>query len=153
MNFASIFRSWIFFGLAAAFWAAADIGWAFNDLILKRNPAGNLLISGLYLGTTVFLFLGICHYSIYKFKRWNTIQLIVDSLFIALSGILYLWIILFDKRDAIALQLDQNDWMSIANLGLDLVIFVGVAIWYISIRGGKSRSRSELSPVHCLFSR
>ncbi|MEA4890120.1 MAG: EAL domain-containing protein [Clostridiaceae bacterium] len=137
MNFAPFFRSWIFFGLAAAFWAAADIGWAVWDLVLKKNPANNLLISGFYLGTTIFLFIGICHYSIYKFKRWNTIQLVIDGLFIALSCILYLWIMLFDKNDALLWQLDQEDWMSVANLGLDLVIFLGIAVWYISIRGGK----------------
>jgi len=128
---------WISFGLACLFWAAADILWAVDEMILARDPQENLLGVGLYFLTNIFLFTGLFIFTVKSIRRWNALQLYVDAISIAVSILLLVWIMLLDKDAGNFGIVFQNELISSLSLILDIALFTGIAVWYISLRSGR----------------
>lgn len=128
---------WFVFSLAALSWGAADTLWAIDDLLLKRNPDSNQLILLFYFLTSALLFAGLLVFSVKSIQKWNALQLMVDAVGISISVLLILWVLLLDK-DLNHLELVYKDgWYSMFSLILDLSLFGGILVWYISLRSGK----------------
>jgi hypothetical protein len=128
---------WILLSLASLSWAVADILWALDDLVLRRNPENNYFITYLYMGANISFFLAVTIYSIYVFKKWNLIQLIIDSIAISVSSLLLIWILYFNKSFNIFELINQDGLMYIIGITLDVSIFIVMAVSYFSIRSGK----------------
>lgn len=125
------------FGFAVLFWAAADILWAFYSLVLHTDPGNSIVIIFLYSGTSVLLFLATVIYSVFKFRKWDFVQLLLDAVSMSVSVLWLLWVLIFDKSyDELGL-LAKHDVVNSFNIMIDTVMLIVIMIWYFSIRGGK----------------
>lgn len=128
---------WLSFCLAVLSWFVADTLWAIDALLLNRNPDSNQYILLFYFLNSAFLFAGLMVFSIKSIRKWNILQLAIDSVGISVSVILLLWVLLLDK-DLQNLGLFYKDgWYSTVSLVLDLVLFAGILAWSISLRRSK----------------
>ena len=128
---------WGILSLACISWASADILWAVYELVLGINPENSDLISYLYMGTNICIFVSVFIYSVSKFRKWNAMQLFIDSIAVAISGLLFLWIMFFNKKFENLNLIGQGGLIGGITLVLDFALCVGISVWYLSIRGGK----------------
>ena len=134
----NIHKTWIFFSLASFSWAIADTLWAFYDLVIHQDPESSPFIPYFYLGTTVSLCAAILIRSVYVFRKWNVFQFVVDFIGIAASCLYFIWILFFNKDFTLFnLIINGGGWINVATVVLDVTALTGLAIWCISIRGGK----------------
>jgi len=124
-------------GLSVLSWAVADVLWAIYSIVLHQDPSCVEIISVLYSGTNIFLFLATILYCVFKFQKWDVIQLIVDSIFITVVVIWLLWILLFDKQYSSLGFLSQDSIINTLSIITDVVQLIVISIWYLSIRTGK----------------
>lgn len=125
-------------GLSICSWASADILWAIYSWILHSNPENSELISVLYMGTNIFLFVATILYCIYRFRKWDSFQLILDSALISIAVLWLLWVLVFDKRfDALGL-LQQDNVVNIISIVMDMIEIILISVWYLSIRKGNT---------------
>ncbi len=129
--------NFILIGLSVLLWAVADILWAFYAIVLHQDPSGIEIISLLYCGTNIFLVLSTILFCVFKFQKWDSIQLIVDSIFITVAIIWLLWILLFDKQYSALGFLSQDSIINTLSIITDVVQLIVITIWYLSIRAGK----------------
>jgi diguanylate cyclase (GGDEF)-like protein len=128
---------WVSYGLACFFWGSADLVWAIYEFAPGLDPETSVLITYLYPITNIFLGIGVLVYGIQTYKRWNGIQLLIDSIAIATVSLMLVWNIFFDKSTVMLDRIIADEFSSILSIVLDVIIFVGIAIWYISVRRGK----------------
>ena len=128
---------WLSFSLASFSWFLADTLWAVDEWFFSRNPGEDQMILLLYFLSSSFLFTGLVIFTIKSIRSWNTMQLIVDAIAVAASAILLLWILFLDKNPGNIGMVFKDGWYSLASLIIDLSIFIGIAVWYISLRSGK----------------
>lgn len=125
-------------GLSICSWASADILWVVYAWILHSNPENSELISVLYMGTNIFLFAATILYCIYRFRKWDSFQLILDSTFISAAVLWLLWVLVFDKRfDALG-HLQQDNVINIISIIMDMIELILITVWYLSIRKGNT---------------
>lgn len=127
----------LFCSIACLCWAFADILWAFNALVLDVDPAEILLITGFYMLTNVFLGAGVFLFAIDQFKRWNIAKLLLDTVVFSFASILLMWILFFNRSNEIFAILTVEGTFSVISIVTDILVYVGIVIWYLSIRGGK----------------
>lgn len=125
------------FSFACLSWAVADTIWAFYDIILVINPEDSILIQYIYLFTNIFITIGLIIFIISLLKKWNGIQLIIDTIFVSASTLFMFWIIFFNKNLDILPTMLNYDSTSALCIFLDVFIFICIAIWILSIRKGK----------------
>ncbi|HEX3025696.1 MAG TPA: EAL domain-containing protein [Clostridia bacterium] len=130
-------RIWAALGMACLSWAAADILWALFDFVFHLDPQESVLISILYMGTNFFLFAAIFIYSVYKFRKWNAIQLVVDAVMISVTSIFLLWILFFDKDPEMFSRIGNEGWITSVSIIIDVAAFICIVVWCFSIHGGK----------------
>ena len=128
---------WLCFSLASLFWFLADALWAMYEWFISRNPADSQLILFLYFLTSVFLLAGLVIFTAKSIRSWNAMQLFIDSITVAASLILLLWILFLDKDLGNIGMVYKDGWYSMASILIDLAIIIGISIWYISLRSGK----------------
>ena len=132
-----IYKVWLVFSLAPLCWAIGDLYWFIDNFVLGNNADENIYVLYIYLGVNVFLFAASFLYGLYQFRQWNGFQLAIDSIVVSVS-ILYLLGALFFNKDLNNLGvLAEDSFLTISSMVLDIAMFVGIAIWYFSIRGGK----------------
>lgn len=128
---------WLSFSMASLCWAIADVLWLIDEMFLGKDPETNMASIYFYFGTTLFLFLCLLIFAVKTFRRWNAIQLVVDSIAISISILFLFWILFFDKKVENLGMLVVDGWISAVTLTIDITIFVAIAVWYLSIRSGK----------------
>lgn len=125
-------------GLSICSWASADILWVVYAWILHSNPENSELISVLYMGTNIFLFAATIIYCTYRFRKWDSFQLILDSTFISAAVLWLLWVLVFDKRfDALG-YLQRDNVVNIISIIMDMIELILITVWYLSIRKGNT---------------
>lgn len=131
-------RRAIWYMLSAGFfsWGIADILWAYMDFFSDANPMESQIIINFYTITNVCLFFGLLLFCIVAFKKWNIVQLFVDATFISISVGLLLWIVFFNKSAAMFDLITKDGLSSVICISSDMVIVVGIAIWFLSLRKG-----------------
>lgn len=116
-------------------WALADISWAIYERILHIDPQEVSFISFLYGLTNLFFLLSLIIYGYYVFRKWNTVQLLLNA--IVMSFVVELiWICFLHERIS-NLNLLQNDRIDAICFLLDVFIVIFIVIWYMTIRNGK----------------
>lgn len=114
----------------------ADILWAVFDLVYHMNPDDNLLITVLYDFTNLFITAALTIYGILVFRRWNIVQMILDSAVMSYLTISLLWVI-FLKEDFSMIIYLQSDPAIFASVIMDILIIIWVVLWYVSVREGR----------------
>lgn len=116
-------------------WVVADILWAVYDMVLMIDPQEVGAITFLYALTNVFITLSITVYGYYVFRKWNIVQIFLDSLVITFFVVDLIWVVFLDQNIANIILL-KSDWISTLCIILDLMIVIWVVIWYMSVRNG-----------------
>ncbi|WMJ85871.1 putative bifunctional diguanylate cyclase/phosphodiesterase [Anaerocolumna sp. MB42-C2] len=128
---------WLLFGHACISWAMADMLWAFYYYMPFFTPEKSILLTCLYTLPNIFICAAVVLYGYHLMKKWNSLQLLLDSCSIALSLIFLFWIIYFHK-DLNLYQILSNDRIiNFVNINIDIIMIVSISIWYISVRKGK----------------
>ena len=127
----------LFFSLACFCWALADTLWAINTLALAVDPSEIVLVTFFYVLTNIFLGAGVLLYAIDQFKRWNIAKLLLDIVVFSFAAILLIWILFFNRSNEIFAILTVEGTFSVISIVTDILIYIGMVIWYLSIRGGR----------------
>ena len=122
-------KIWFLFALAELSYAFADILWAIYDLYLNKNPENSLLIGALYLGTSVFIIIGITIYLIYRLRKWDTVQLVLDAVAMSVCVIWLLWVLAFDKQYVNIGLLAKYSTVNTISIIVDMMQMIGIMIW------------------------
>lgn len=126
---------WLFLSLACLVWNIADTLWAFYYFFTAFNPAKSIAISFLYSCSNIFLFIAVIIFCFNTFKKWNSFQLWIDSIFISISLISLLFI--FHDILPIIKSIFYDQLFSICIMTLDVVIIVAITICYFCLRKGR----------------
>ena len=124
------------FSVSILFWAISDIMWAICYFFLNIDPEEVFLITFGYSLTNLFLALALTIYALRVLRKWNIVQIILDSAVASYFIIQLSWIVFFHE-DMRNLMWIQSDWLSTASILLDMLIAIWVMIWLISLRKGK----------------
>lgn len=120
-----------FFALACFSWFTADLFWLIVFL-QGLNPIKTIAITYLYSFTNIFLFLAVLTFSYYEFKKWGSVQLLLDSIVLVVVSIMLIWISFFHKEKAWIDLLMQDGFNSALCIILDFIIIVGTLITILS---------------------
>jgi diguanylate cyclase (GGDEF)-like protein len=133
-NFARF--SLLLYSIAAFFWGAADIAWAVMDSY-GNDPASNPVIWVIYSLPNLFIVLSLLAFAVKQFSKWNFVQICVDALIIGLMFMVFIWIVYLNKDASIFQTMMQSDFTSLFSIISDIIIFIGVFLWFLSVRTGK----------------
>nr|WP_320024402.1 EAL domain-containing protein [uncultured Acetobacterium sp.] len=129
--------SLLFYSFGCFSWAFADMLWAINALLLGVDPSEISAITFFYLLTNIFFASGVFLFAFYQFKRWNIAKLLLDIIIFSFAAILLVWILFFNRSNEILALLTVEGIFSVISIVIDILVYVGIVIWYLSIRGGK----------------
>jgi diguanylate cyclase (GGDEF)-like protein len=122
--------------LSILVWSLSDLLWAIADIIYHINPGDVSVITYGYAFTNLFLTMALFTYGYREFRKWNSVQILLDSVVISFCIIELIWLI-FLNEDVKNIVFLQSDWTSIALISTDILIIIWIAIWFLSIRNGK----------------
>jgi diguanylate cyclase (GGDEF)-like protein len=124
------------YALACLSWFLGDSLWVYCEQIIGIDPSGVAVITTTYLLTNVFLALGALIFAVYQFKNWNLAKLVLDIIIFSLGAILLIWIVFFNRSFEIVSLLTVEGAFSVISITLDLLVYTGIVVWYLSIRSG-----------------
>lgn len=123
----------LFLSLGILIWAITDTLWAVIDLSFHQNPEQSLLVAIGYSLTNLCIVISLAVYASIEFRRWNLVQILLDMFVIIIFTIEMVWIFFLNSKLE-NLFLLRNDFISDLSVILDLIILIGVTIWYMSVR-------------------
>lgn len=133
-----VFRiSGVLIALAVTNWAVCDVIWAYYWFVLKMQIGKIVDEIPWYSLTNLFLTAAVLWSGFYLLKNWNRIQLILDTVITTGFAILLQWI-LFLNQDIDNFHMIHQDWLTAVSLVLNLIVCIWSAIWFFSLRRGKS---------------
>lgn len=136
----------VFLALSIFTWFLCDVMWALSDMVFNVDPEQVDIITYGYSATNILLLLSLIISGYQELKRWNGIQILIDTLSITMSVMILVWVIFFD-RDMQKALLMKNDWIAIISIISDFLIFIWLAIWYFSVRRGKMPLYLRIAPT------
>lgn len=142
--FTSIFTSanrqfrlyFILIGCSVLSCALGDILWAVYNLILHREPANSTLILLLYFGSNLFLLAATILYCVYRFRKWDVVQLTLDTVFFSIAILWFLWVTVFDKKAGTLGSLVKYSVCNAFYVAVLLCQIFFIGVWYMSVRKG-----------------
>lgn len=133
-NFARF--SLLLYSIAALVWGVADIVWAVMGS-LGKNPEESPMIWVIYALPNLFIVLALFAFAAKQFTKWSFVQICVDALMIGLMFMVLIWIVYFNKDASIFQTMMQSDFTSLFSIISDIVILIGIFLWFLSVRTGK----------------
>jgi hypothetical protein len=128
---------WLLLSLACLFGAGADISWGIYEGLTGLDPGALPPVVWLYTMTNIFLAAGVTIFVIAQFRRWHGAKAILDAVVYSLAVMVLLWALFMDRSGDAVEILIQDGVSSAICIFSDFFIYLMVAIWYLSIRGGK----------------
>ena len=122
--------------IACIIWFTADVAWAAMEWA-GTDPSASPVIWVIYSLTNLFIGLALLIFAIQQFNKWSFVQICVDLLMINLMILVFVWTVFLNKDISILKLLLQLDFTSLASIIIDILIFAGVFLWFLSIRSGK----------------
>jgi len=121
------------------FYALACFSWFLGNLLTTiyidqgLNPPESSLSVFIYFLTNVFLGAAVLIFMFRLFKKWNSLQLLLDTLVIAILSLNLIWISFFHKDVAWLNILMQDSFNSAICIGMDFLIILGflITIFYL----------------------
>lgn len=110
-------------------WVLSDVLWAVYDLLLHYNPTEVAFLYS-YALTNVFFALSITFYLYKLMRKWNSFQVILDSIVIAFFVLEIIWIAYLGEEVKNILRL-RRDWISTVCIILDLMIIMWIIILFM----------------------
>jgi diguanylate cyclase (GGDEF)-like protein len=140
----------LFLSMGMLVWSMTDVLWAIYDMILYIDPEEINLITYGYLMTNIFLVIAVAIYTYHIFRKWNTVQVILDAVVMSLFIIELVWIA-FLNEDVKNIMMIRSDWVSTVAIVTDIIMVIAITIWFVSIRYGKMPLYLWLISVGVLF--
>jgi diguanylate cyclase (GGDEF)-like protein len=128
--------SGLFLALGIFVWAICDAMWAVLDMVYHIDPEEVILVTIGYTITNIFIVLALTIYGIIEFRKWNIVQMLLDTVVNVFFVIELIWIFFLDQRIDNLIEL-QTDYISHLAIILDIIIIIWIVIWYMSYRNGK----------------
>jgi diguanylate cyclase (GGDEF)-like protein len=140
----------LLFSLGLFSWGIADILWAIYDMLFHIDPQDDVVISFCYMLTNLFFAAALFAYAYGVFRKWNIVQIVIDSIVMSFFVIELIWtIFLHENTDNIIIL--RGDWISTMSIILDVMIAVGIIIWYMSVRSGQIMIHLRLLAIGALL--
>jgi diguanylate cyclase (GGDEF)-like protein len=117
-------------------WFVSDIVWAIYSFS-SSEPSSDSLIWALYSLTNLFLLSSLISFVIMHFSKWNTAQLLVDTIIIGTMTLHCIGIGYFSKDVSMITEMLNVDYTGLLNVICDVLIVVGLLTWGISVRSAK----------------
>ncbi len=130
-------------GRAIPFLALSCFSWFFADLlslltlVSGGNPQNSVLINSIYSFTSVFLYIAVLLFVIFLFKKWKSVQHLLDTFIITILSVMLVWIVFLQKDHAWINLFWQTGFNSAICIVLDFIIIIGTSITLYSIRNNK----------------
>ena len=124
-------------GLAFLSYAAADIVWASLELGLGVDPSEDMLIMALYALPNVLIFVSVVIFTANHFRSWNHARLMLDAVMFTIVSMLIIWILFFDRSFSLFSIIFQEGSLSAVPILSNMLVFVMIAIWYLSVKSGR----------------
>ena len=118
----------VFFFASVFTWVVCDTAWAVYSLLLGIDPEEMILTTYGYSLTNLFFLIWLIISGLQELKRWNMVQVLVDTVAISFSSMIL-------------------NWVSAASIGIDFIIIIWTIIWFFSIRSGKIPRYMRYSPL------
>jgi diguanylate cyclase (GGDEF)-like protein len=154
-------KIWTYLTLAVLTWTISDIVWSYFYFFTPLDPGENLFLIHSYAISNVFIFMAEIVFAVEIFKKWNMIQLILDSITIALSTILLLWVVYFNSSFEIAKMIAHQHAVDNIMFILDIAALIVILVTAFSVRQGKLSFYIKLvilgvfvfilNDLHCLY--
>ncbi len=128
--------SGLFLSLGIFVWAFSDLMWAILDMGFHIDPEEVSLITLGYTITNIFFVIALTIYGIRELRKWNIVQMLLDTVVNVFFVIDVIWIFFLDQRIEHLIKL-QTDYLSHLAIILDIIIIIWIVIWYMSFRNGK----------------
>lgn len=129
-------RALPFFALACISWLVADVLWTIVAL-QGGDPAANAVITYFYSFTNIFLFAAALIFLFYQFRKWSSVQLILDALVLSILSIMLIWIAFFHKDMAWIDILMQDGFSSAISIIFDFMVLIGLLLTLFTLRSRK----------------
>ena len=126
----------LFLSVGIFIWALCDLIWAVLDMAFHINPEGITLITLGYTLTNIFFVISLTIFGIRELKKWNLVQMLLDTVVNVFFVIDIIWIFFLNQRIENLIEL-QTDYLSHLAIILDIIIIIWIVIWYMSYRNGK----------------
>ena len=123
-------------GAAVLSWAIGDTLWLVYEYLFHIDPDTSNLVAVFYFATNILLIATTVYYAYYRLRKWDSVQLLIDSVVFALAILWFLWVVLYDKSLSAIAQMQNNGIVNAITIGLDVFMIVIIGIWYLSIRKG-----------------
>ena len=140
----------IFFFASIAAWAIGDAAWVAYDMLLHIDPDEMALTTYGYSLTNLFFVIWLIISGIQELKRWNMVQVLVDTVAISINCLILIWVFFLNK-DMQNVLLLQSDVVSGFSVLLDFIIMIWTFIWYFSIRKGKIPHYMKYAPLGAII--
>ncbi len=124
---------WLWFILAVISWGIGDFQRIFLDL-QGLTSTDNLVIVISHFTTNVLFGIGIVHFTVSFFKKWNTVQLILDTITISSASMLFIWSAFFNHQTAILGKVLAQGFIATATILINSAMLIGTFIWLFSVR-------------------
>lgn len=130
---------WLLLALTVFNWFSSDLIWVIYELITHSSPEDNLVIMNLYNITNLLMVIIVLFYGVLTIKKWSMIQLLLDIVSLTACSFFMFYIIFLNKKLS-NISFLLNDLFSFFIITLDLIIFILILLWYLSIRKGNIQS-------------
>ncbi|MDF2616568.1 MAG: histidine kinase [Sedimentibacter sp.] len=154
-------KIWTYLTLAVLTWTISDIVWSYIYFFTPLDPGENLFLIHSYAVSNIFIFIAEILFAVEIFKKWNMLQLILDSVTIALSTILLLWVVYFNSSFEIAKMIAHQHAVDNLMFILDIAALIVILVTAFSVRQGKLSFHIKLvilgvfifilNDLHCLY--
>ncbi len=129
--------NYILIGMGMLCWGVADLTWFIYDNLLQKVPGESTLIALLYTGTNVFLCAAVVLYAIFRLRKWDVVQFLLDAVCFSAALLWLLWVVMFDMNGEAVRVLLSDDITSTICIWMDVFVLILIGIWYLSVRKGK----------------
>lgn len=129
--------AWIFFSLSCLVWALADLTWVMYVAVFAEDPMESFFALNMYNFTNIFLFIGTGILCVRLLKRWNFIQLKIDTVSTAMAIGYLIWIVFLDKRTDFPEIVASVGWLGALSIFIDIMLLTLIFTTYFSVRKGK----------------
>ncbi|MDF2485112.1 MAG: diguanylate cyclase [Herbinix sp.] len=117
-------------------WGMSDILWAVTEMGFHSDPEESFLVTFGYFLTNIFLVISLSMYGISEFRKWNIMQVALDTVVNVFFVIELIWIFFLDRRMMNLIEL-QTDYISLVSIISDIIMLIWIVIWFMSFRNGK----------------
>ncbi len=131
------FFIWLFASLACFSYAAADILWAFYELVLRAQPNNMDIFLVLYLLPSFFIALSLYAFFVTQKSYWTNYQLTLDILAMSAALLTLIWTVFLHKQFEMLTALNIHNTLFFITLLTDFFISGCLIILFLLLRKDK----------------